>query len=163
MAGINKWYMKPDREEDAHPRETYDAERDCYYYDPEKKRNDFIPHISISCSFTPSPTEKYAEVIKDIVRNDYPNLEIAEGDMPIAIRMSVYPVHDYAGGLQPYVIGESIVEWEKWLFEALKGIVWRSEKQVCVTGTEIRHRDYCGIKIDIYFIREQLTKKSNRR
>ena len=163
MGGINDWFVKPDREADAHPRETYDAESDRYYYDPNKKKNRFIPNISISCDITPSRTEEYAEIIRDIIRKEYPSHKVAEADVPVAVHMSVYPAHFYAGGLQPYVVGESIFEWEKWLYESLKGLVWKSEKQVCLSSTEIRHREIKGLKIRIYFICEQLQKKNNER
>ena len=163
MGGKSKWFEKPDREADTHPRETYDAESDRYYYDPSKKKNRFIPNLKIECDITPARTEEYAEIIRGIIREEYPDFKIVKSDVPIAIRVSVYPTHFYAGGLQPYIIGESIVEWEKWLWEALKGVVWESEKQICLSGTEIRHRDVSGIKIDIYFIYEQLQKKSNER
>lgn len=154
MGGISNWNVKPDRMADAHPREVYDAESDRYYFNPSNKTGKHSPYIVIESDIAPAMTENYAEIIRGIIRENYPELK-AEGDVPIAIRMSVYPAHFYAGGLQPYVMGESIIEWEKWLYEALKGVVWLSEKQICVSGTEIRHRSYSGIKISIYLIYEQ--------
>lgn len=163
MDGKNKWFVKPDREADAHPCEIYDAETDRYYYDPKKKKSRYSPQITIKCDITPAPTEKYAEIIRDILREDYPDFEMPNSDVPIGVQMSVYPAHFYAGGLQPYVIGESIIEWEKWLYSALKGLVWHSEKQICVSGTEMRHRSYNGIRISIFLIYTQAQKKDNER
>ena len=158
MAGMSDWNVKPDREADAHPREEYDAERNCYFY-KRKVKNRFIPNIELECDIVPAPTEEYAEIIKRALREQYPDLETAGEEVPFALQLCVYPAHIYAGGVQPYVVGESVAEWTNWLLRAFSGVVWASEKQVCVSGTEIRHRDHEGVKIRIYAITEQLPKK----
>lgn len=105
----------------------YDHNIKAYVFDPGKKAQ----KITLEVFCKPEMTDEFFfKVTKQL-----PKWLPIPYDVPIGLEISVY--HSKIGSV--YQVGESSIEWVKWIVGHFERSVWASENQISAVGCEVRY------------------------
>jgi len=105
----------------------YDHKMNAYVFDPDKKPQ----KITLKVSGKPEMTDNF--FLK--ITKQFPKWFPIPYDVPIGLEISV--LHSGTGSV--YQVGESSVEWIKWITGHFERFVWASENQISAIGCEVKY------------------------